>query len=69
MDRDTDRDALEAQARAIRAMSVEQKLAVARQLRQTAWELAAAGVRMRHPDLPEADVQARVRHLFLRTVT
>ncbi|MEJ7810735.1 MAG: hypothetical protein WKG32_10040 [Gemmatimonadaceae bacterium] len=49
-------------------LSAEQKLAVAQQLRQTAWELSAAGVRLRHPEWPEDAVQARVRAIFVRTV-
>ena len=52
----------------VRRLSAEQKLAVAHQLRQTAWELTAAGVRMRHPEWAEDAVQARVRAVFLRTV-
>ena len=54
---------------ALRRMTPEQKLAVAHRLRETAWELAAAGVRMREPELAEDAVQERVRRLFLRAVT
>jgi len=46
-------------------MTAEQKLAVARQLRATAWELKAAGVRAQHPEWSEGEVQARVREIFL----
>ena len=46
-----------------------EKLAVAQGLRDTAWELTAAGVRMRYPDLAESEVQERVREIFLRVVT
>ena len=53
----------------LRSLSPERKLAVAHQLRQTAWELTAAGVRLRHPGLPEELVTARVREIFLRAVT
>jgi len=52
----------------LRRLTPEQKLAVSRQLRETAWQLAAAGVRLRHPDLPEDAVQARVREAFLHVV-
>ena len=52
----------------VRRLTPEQKLAVALQLRDTAWQLAAAGVRLRHPELPENEVQARVREIFLRVV-
>lgn len=50
------------------AATAEQKLAAAFSLRATAWELAAAGVRFRHPDLAEDAVQARVRDAFMRAV-
>ncbi len=53
----------------LRSLSPEQKFAVAHQLRETAWELVSAGVRMRHPELSEAEVQAKVRMIFLRAVT
>ena len=53
---------------ALRRLTPEQKLAVAHQLRETAWELAAAGVRLRHPELAEEEVQERVRRLFARAV-
>jgi len=46
-------------------LSAEQKLAVARQLRQTAWELVRAGVRMREPGLGDEAVEERVRRIFL----
>jgi hypothetical protein len=42
-------------------------LAVAMQLRETAWELSAAGIRAAHPELGEEAVQAQVRALFRRT--
>lgn len=50
----------------VRKMTPEAKLAVAHQLREAAWELTAAGIRMRHPELSEEAVQARVREIFLR---
>lgn len=40
-------------------------LTVAMQLRDTAWALAAAGVRAFRPELDEAAVQAEVRQQFL----
>jgi hypothetical protein len=46
------------------AMTPEQKLATAFKLRETAWELVAAGVRMREPALGDADVQEKVRAMF-----
>ena len=53
------------QTEALRAMTPERRLQVAQQLRQTAWELKAAGIRMQNPELSEAEVQARVREIFL----
>lgn len=53
----------------LRRLPPDQKYAVARQLRMTAWELAAAGLRLRHPELPEEAIQARVRALFLRAAS
>jgi hypothetical protein len=50
---------------ALRRMTAEQKLAVAQQLRATAWELKAAGIRAQHPEWPEGEVQAKVREIFL----
>jgi hypothetical protein len=42
-------------------------LTVAMQLRVTAWELSAAGIRAARPELSEEAVQAQVRALFRRT--
>ena len=42
------------------------KLRVAFQLRETAWQLTAAGVRLRQPQLDDAAVEERVREIFLR---
>ena len=56
-------------AEILRRLTPAQKLAVAQQLRETAWMLSAAGVRARHPELCEAEVQARVRDIFLHAVT
>jgi hypothetical protein len=50
----------------VRRLTPAEKLAVAWRLRETAWQLAAAGIRMRQPGLSEDDVQARVREMFLR---
>lgn len=41
-------------------------LATAMQLRETAWALAAAGLRAFRPELSEDEVQAEVRARFLR---
>lgn len=53
----------------VAALTAEQKLATAFGLRDTAWELVAAGVRMREPGLSDAELQARVRTLFARADT
>ena len=53
----------------LRQVSPATRLAVAQQLRETAWELAAAGVRMREPELSEDAVQERVRTVFMRVNT
>lgn len=53
----------------LRSLLPEQKLAVAHQLRQTAWELTAAGIRLRHPDWPPEAVTTQVRKIFLRAVS
>jgi hypothetical protein len=50
----------------LRGMSPAEKLQVAFQLRETAWQLVVAGVRLRDPQLDEAAIQARVREIFLR---
>ena len=57
------------QTDALKRMTPDAKLAVANRLRETAWELTAAGVRLREPDLDEEAVQQCVRDIFLRVVT
>jgi len=54
--------------RSPRRLSPAAKLAIAQQLRQTAWELTAAGVRARHPQLSAEAIRERVRAIFLRAV-
>ncbi len=55
----------DAELEALHRMSPEQKLAIAAQLRCTAWDLAAAGMRARHPALPAHEIETLVRALFL----
>ena len=50
-------------------MSPAQKIAVAQELRATAWKLAASGVRMRDPGLSDDEVEQRVRRIFLRAAS
>ena len=54
---------------ALKRMTPDAKMAVANGLRETAWELTAAGVRFREPGLDEEEVQQRVRDIFLRVVS
>lgn len=49
---------------AIRAMTFEQKLAVAASLRAFAWELKRAVIQRRNPELSEAELLRRVRESF-----
>jgi DNA-binding transcriptional ArsR family regulator len=51
------------------SLSPEQKLATARQLRLTAWELVSAGVRLREPGLSDAAITQRVRQIFIRAAS
>ena len=52
-----------------RRLSPAEKLTVAFGLHETAWRIASAGLRLRHPELDEEAVQERVRALFLRAVS
>lgn len=49
----------------LRGMSPERKLLVSEELRRVAWELKTAWIVSRHPELDAAEVQARVRRIFL----
>ena len=57
-------DAARAQAEALRAMSVEQKLRVAESLRAFAWDVTRSAIRRRSPDIGEAELLRRVRAAF-----
>jgi hypothetical protein len=48
------------------ALSTTTKLRVAHSLWETAWALSAAGVKARHPELAEQDVNEKVREIFRR---
>lgn len=52
-----------------RAMSPGRRVELAFQLRRMAWEVKAMGIRMQYPGLLEAEVQARVREIFLHATT
>ena len=49
----------------LRGMSGERRLPLAEQLYWSARKMKAAGVRVQHPDWPEAKVLAETRHIFL----
>lgn len=56
---------LEFQDRLLQAMSPECKLLASDALRRAAWELKAAWIASQHPELDSADIDARVRRVFL----
>ena len=47
------------------ALTAGRKLELAAELRELAWELKALGIRSQHPGMAEAEVQDRVREIFL----
>ncbi len=55
--------AVDAAAR-FRAMSADEKVRLSHALWQEAWQVAAAGVRARHPDWTEQQVADGVRELM-----
>ncbi|KPK62200.1 MAG: hypothetical protein AMS21_07990 [Gemmatimonas sp. SG8_38_2] len=62
-------EAARVQLAAIRALTVEERLRVAESLRIFAWELRAAVIAARHPELVATEVQQRVREVFGRVVS
>lgn len=56
--------AIDVQARALRAMSADEKVRVSQALWEEMWEVLAAGVRGRHPEWSPAEVAAGVRELL-----
>lgn len=52
------------QATRYRQMSAEEKLRLADSMGRLAWELTCAGVRQRHPELAETQVQASARAIL-----
>lgn len=58
-------DALRIQDEILRRMSPADKLRVSEGMRATAWQLKAAWIRNRSPELSEAEVQDQVREIFL----
>ena len=53
------------QRRIYQAMTPAQKLEVALSLYHSARELKAAALRARYPDLPEKEIQAKLKEIFL----
>ena len=58
---------LDRQTQLIRAMTPEQKLRASEALYAAAWDLKAAWIRSRHPELSESEIQDQVRGLFRDT--
>lgn len=56
--------ALARQTERLRAMTADEKVRLSHALWVEAREIAAAGVRARHPDWPEARIAARVREIM-----
>jgi hypothetical protein len=52
------------QLNVLRAMSGQERLRVAERLYWSARKMKAAGLRARHPDWPESQVEAEVRRIF-----
>jgi hypothetical protein len=57
------------QKRIYQSMSPEQKLRIAADLYDTARALKTAGLRARHPDWSEREIQKKVREIFLYATT
>ena len=53
------------QGQAVMALTPGRKLELAFQLRELAWDLKALGIRSQHPGISNAEVEARVREIFL----
>jgi Xaa-Pro aminopeptidase len=56
----------ELQLARLRAMTATEKVAVMHALHRQAWALTRAGMRARHPECTEFEVEARVRAHFLQ---
>ena len=60
---DTDRDTQERQVAVWRAMAPAERVAQAVAMSEEAFAAAAAGIRARHPDYEDAQVEAALRRL------
>lgn len=59
----------EIQAEIYSNMSFARKWQEACKLRETAWKLKAAGLRMKHPNWSDRDIEREVRRIFLYATT
>lgn len=63
---DTSRTALERQRAAFRLMTPQQRVAAAAEMSDEVRAIARAGIRARHPDWSDRQVQAALMELLLR---
>lgn len=59
------REAAAIQDEIIRNMTPAQRLEIARDLYDTAWEIKKSGLRAQHPDWSEEEIMAKLRRVFL----
>lgn len=64
-----EREAERVHRQILRGMSPAQRYSQLMMLRQTAWELKAAAIREKCPELPDAEVQIRVAKIFIHATT
>ena len=62
---DHEKEAAEVSRKIFRNMAPAKKYETLMSLRDFAWKMKAAGVRMQHPEFSEDEVQDRVREAFL----
>jgi len=55
----------EIQTALIRQMTPQRRLAVARELYETAWQIKKGSLRRQHPDWSEQEIHAKCRRVFL----
>lgn len=53
------------QEETIRAMTPQRRLAVARELYETAWQIKKGALRRQHPDWSDQEILAKCRRVFL----
>lgn len=57
------------QVEGFRKMTPAQKLEIMRRMRESAIELRRIGLRMRHPDWPEEQIEREARHAAMYATT